>query len=88
MAVIPPKLSRGDVIGIVAPAGPVKTERLTRGLERLGDMFRIRVAPSVLAPHPVDVPSYLNATDDVRLAELVAMLADHDVRAVWFARGG
>lgn len=88
VAVRPPRIERGQTLGIVAPAGPVKREVLERGLARLGDVFRLRVADSVTAPHPPDVPSYLAAADDVRVAELNAMLADRDVRAILLARGG
>ncbi len=88
MTVIPPRVERGQTVGIVAPAGPVKPERLRRGLERFGDAFRLRIAPSVTAPHPDGVPSYLAASDEVRAAELAEMLRDPDVRAIVLARGG
>jgi muramoyltetrapeptide carboxypeptidase len=84
----PPRVERGQTVGIVAPAGPIKPERLRAGLARLGDAFKLRIAPSVTAPHPPDVPSYLAAADDVRAAELNAMIADPDVRAIILARGG
>jgi muramoyltetrapeptide carboxypeptidase len=84
----PPRIRRGETLGIVSPAGPVKPGRLHSGLARLGDAFALRVGESVLAPHPVDVPSYLNASDDVRAAELSAMISDPDVRAIILARGG
>lgn len=85
---IPPRVARGQTIGIVTPSGPVKIERLRRGLERLGDAFDVRIAPSVTAAHPPDVPSYLAASDEARAAELSQMIADPDVRAVVLARGG
>lgn len=84
----PPRIARGQTLGIVAPAGPIKLERFQRGIERLGDAFRLRIAPSVTAPHPTGVPSYLAASDEVRAAELQAMIADPDVRAIVLARGG
>ncbi|HEX4421006.1 MAG TPA: LD-carboxypeptidase [Kofleriaceae bacterium] len=84
----PPRLRPGATVGIVAPAGPVLPDRLRRGLACLGDAFRLRIADSVTAPHPPDTPSYLAASDDVRAAELTAMLADPDVRAIVLARGG
>lgn len=87
-AIIPPRIRRGEILGVVAPAGPVYRERLERGLARLGDAFRLRVADSVTAPHPAGVPSYLAASDDARAAELQAMLDDRDVRAILLARGG
>jgi len=84
----PPRLRRGDTLGIVAPAGPAKLDRLERGLSRLGDAFALRLAPSLSAPRTVDTPSYLAADDDVRVAEFNAMLADPDVRGILLARGG
>ena len=89
-AAIPPRIRRGQTLGVVAPAGPVRPDRLRAGLDRLGDAFRIRLAPS-LEPGAVrdpQVPSYLAASDEVRVAELEAMLADPDVRAIVLARGG
>lgn len=90
-AIAPPRIRRGETLGIVAPAGPVNVDRLQRGLARLGDTFRLRVAEAVTAPHAtprVTVPSYLAAADDVRVSELNAMLGDRDVRAILLARGG
>ncbi len=85
--VVPPRLRDGDTVGIVAPAGPVLRDRLQRGLACLGDRFRLRIADSVLQAPP-GTPSYLAAPDAVRAAELSAMLADPDVRAIILARGG
>ena len=87
-AIIPPRLARGQTIGIVAPSGPVKPERFAHGLALLGGEFRLRVAPSVTAPRDPGTPSYLAASDDVRTAELSAMLGDPDIRAIIVARGG
>lgn len=86
--VIPPKIERGQTLGVVAPAGPIAPDRLSRGLDQLGDSFRIRLADSIAAPRPPGLPSYLAASDEVRAAELAAMIADSDVRAIVLARGG
>jgi muramoyltetrapeptide carboxypeptidase len=87
-AAAPPRIARGQTLGVVAPAGPVKLDRLQRGLARLGDAFTLKLAPSLTAPREDGVPSYLAASDDTRVAELNAMLADRDVRAIILARGG
>ena len=84
----PPRLRRGYTLGIVAPAGPIKLDRLERGLARLGNAFALRMAPSLGAPRTADTPSYLAADDDMRVAEFNAMLADPDVRGILLARGG
>jgi muramoyltetrapeptide carboxypeptidase len=86
--IVPPRIGRGQTLGVVAPAGPVNPDRLQRGLARLGDAFRIRLAPTLTSARAVDVPSYLAASDDARAAELTAMIADPDVRAIVLARGG
>lgn len=87
-SIIPPRIARGGRIGVVAPAGPVSPEKLRRGMARLADAFELVLAPGVLAPRPPDLPSYLAASDEQRAAELDAMLADPDIRAIVLARGG
>jgi muramoyltetrapeptide carboxypeptidase len=84
----PPRIARGGRLGIVAPSGPIAPERFRRGLARLGDAFELVIAPGVTAPRPLDLASYLAATDDQRAAELDAMLGDPDIRAIVLARGG
>lgn len=87
-ATLPPRIARGQTLGICAPAGPVKPERLAKGLARLGDTFRIQLAPTLTEPRKDGVPSYLAASDEQRAAELSRMIADPDVRAIVLARGG
>ena len=82
--VIPPPLRPGDRIGVVAPAGMVREERLDRGLAYL----RGRGYDPVSAPHVLDRHAYLAGSDAVRLADLNTMLNADDLAAVWFARGG
>jgi muramoyltetrapeptide carboxypeptidase len=95
----PPRIARGQTIGVVAPAGPIHTAKLERGLACLGDAFRVRIAPSLSAPRTPDgsiaalregrwQPGYLAASDEVRAAEFNAMLRDPDVRGIVLARGG
>jgi muramoyltetrapeptide carboxypeptidase len=85
---IPPRVAPGQTIGVCAPAGPVDPERLRHGLDRLAQVFRLRVAPSLTAPREADVPAYLSASDATRARELAELIADPDVRAIVFARGG
>jgi muramoyltetrapeptide carboxypeptidase len=89
IAAAPPRMRRGDTLGVVAPAGPLRSrERLDRGLATLGDAFAVRIAASIGAPRSPATPSYLAASDEVRAAELNAMLRDPDVRGILMARGG
>lgn len=87
-AIIPPRVARGQTVGIASASGPVRLDRLRRGLGCLGDAFALRVADSLTAPRAPDTPSYLAASDRVRADELNRMLADPDVRAILLARGG
>jgi muramoyltetrapeptide carboxypeptidase len=80
----PRALKRGDLIGIAAPSGPVAGERLERGiaeLEALG--FAVRAGKDLLARR-----SFTAGTGEARLAQLHALLADPEVRAIACARGG
>jgi len=85
---VPPRIERGQTLGICAPAGPVNPVRFQRGLARLGDAFRIEIAPSVTGPRATGVPSYLSASDEQRAGELSRMIANPDIRAIVLARGG
>lgn len=80
----PPALRRGDLIGVVAPAGAVKTDDLNAGLKRLEDLgFRLLLGRSVHRK-----VRYLAGEDRDRAADLMDMFANPDVRAVVAARGG
>jgi len=80
----PERLHPGDTVAVVAPSGPVDTDRLARGLERLrswGLEVRPPVAPDRSLP-------YLAGPDDVRARELTVAWTDAEVRAVIATRGG
>jgi muramoyltetrapeptide carboxypeptidase len=81
----PPRLRRGDVIGLIAPASPpMPADRIEAGvryLERLG--YRVKLGRHVRAVH-----GYLAGTDAQRAEDLNAMLSDPQVHAVFALRGG
>ncbi len=77
-------LRRGDRVEVVAPAFAVSSRALGGGLrwlERAG--FRVSLGQYVGAR-----AGYFAGDDAQRRADLNRALADPDVRAVWFARGG
>lgn len=79
-----PALPPGSLIGVVAPAGPVDPERVAQVpvlYERHG--YRCRVYPGCLQR-----TGYLAGSDDTRLADLHAALADDEVSAIHALRGG
>ena len=80
----PPRLSTGDLVAVVAPAGPVPHARLVAGvreLERHG--LRVRLGANVLARR-----GYLAGDDTQRAVDLLALWAHPEVKAVFAARGG
>lgn len=82
--IAPPRLRRGDRIGVVAPSGPVERRHVlagARALEREG--FRI-----VLGKHLFDRRGHLAGTDAARASDFNRMLRDPDIRCVLMARGG
>ncbi len=81
----PARLKKGDLIGIVAPAGPVldvsKIDRGVRYLEQLG----YHVA---LGEHVNRIHGYLAGTDEERVADLHSMFEDPRIKAIMAVRGG
>lgn len=80
----PAALKAGDVVRVVAPAGKPNPTLIARGVEILTS-WGLTVE---IAPHVYDVHGYLAGTDENRLADLNAALADRTVRGVFAARGG
>jgi len=80
-----PKLKHGDVIGIVAPSSPPRTqEAVEQGisyLEKLG--YRVEISSNVFSRY-----GYLAGADEIRANELNAMFANKNVKAIFVARGG
>ncbi len=81
--VVPPALSLGDCVAVVAPAGPFERDTMLRALAWLRLRYRIRVSPGVF-----DRCGYLAGTDARRADELSAALRDDQVKAIVAVRGG
>ncbi|MFH1122630.1 MAG: LD-carboxypeptidase [Pseudomonadota bacterium] len=84
MTISPPRLNRGDRIGVIAPAGPVNQPEILPGitlLESLG--FEVHGSP-----HLYERQGYLAGDDPSRLNDLHAMVRDERVKAILCARGG
>jgi muramoyltetrapeptide carboxypeptidase len=80
----PPRLQKGDRIGILAPAGPVAHDEIRPGLNFLESLG----LEPVCAPHLFDHKGYLAGEDKSRLKDLHAMFRDKRIKAVFCARGG
>jgi muramoyltetrapeptide carboxypeptidase len=81
------RLRPGDLVGVIAPAGPSAPERVAL-VEPLFARFglRARLYPSCHARHPQH--DFLAGDDDIRLADVHAAFADAEVAAVFCLRGG
>lgn len=81
----PSRLRPGDVVGLVSPASappdPAGVDKAVETLTRLG--FKPK-----LGPHARDRYGYLAGTDKDRAADVNAMFADQDVKAIFAVRGG
>ena len=81
---LPKRLSPGDTIGIVAPAGPYPRDALERGIGALENMgFKVFIPPALL-----DASGYLAGSDSHRARFVNQLFADKDIDAVICARGG
>lgn len=81
----PPRLDPGDTVGIVAPASAVGSDD---GLDRAEWWIRGMGLIPKFGPHAGDRDGYLAGTDANRAADINAMYADPEVRAVFAVRGG
>ena len=80
----PGPLRRGDVVGVVAPAGAVDDGSLDAGIRVLESAgFRVRLGAAVRQR-----TGYLAGSDAERVTDVHAMFRDADVRAIFVARGG
>lgn len=81
---IPERLKQGDCIGIAALASPPCMAALASGIELL-ESLGLHVK---LGKHISEIEGYLAGTDAERLADFHELMADHEVKAIFFACGG
>lgn len=80
----PRALEPGARVALVAPAGPLDTERIERSVERC----RVLGLEPVVFPAAGARNGYLAGTDVERLGDLQAAFDDRAIDGVWALRGG
>jgi muramoyltetrapeptide carboxypeptidase len=81
----PPRLKAGDTVGLIEPAGFTEDKF---DLAQVLDTIRAMGLVPKPAPHVMKRYGYLAGTDQDRAADINAIHADKDVRAVFAVRGG
>jgi muramoyltetrapeptide carboxypeptidase len=78
------RLDIGDTVGLVSPAGPVKSATVQAGVATLEDMgLKVK-----MGNHVLDKKSYLAGTDSNRAGDINRMFADDQVKGIFCLRGG
>lgn len=80
----PPKLQKGEAVGVIAPAGPVTPSEIQPGINLL-ESFGYKV---IVSPHLYQRQGYVAGDDETRLQDLNAMVENRDVKVIFCARGG
>ena len=81
--IMPPSLSLGDKVAVVAPSGPVTKEGLKEGFDALSERYSVSWDQTLF-----DSDGYLAGHDSRRIDEFNGCLRDPDIRAIFVARGG
>lgn len=80
----PPRLRKGDTIGVIAPASPTSAEHLARAMALFSTFgYSVQMGASVHAKS-----GYLSGDDVLRAQDLEAMFLDDDIKAILCLRGG
>lgn len=82
--IFPKRLKKGDLVGVIAPAGPPNMTDLNRGLlmfQQLGLQVR-------LGKHIDSIYGYLAGRDQERLSDFHEMVQDPEIKGIFFAKGG
>lgn len=84
-AILPPKLRKGDLVALMAPAGAIfNEEAITKSRSALEAMgFRVKVGATATAKS-----GYLAGDDGFRAKEFVDFITDPEVKAIVALRGG
>jgi muramoyltetrapeptide carboxypeptidase len=80
----PPRLRKGDLIGLIAPAGHTSDTSIEKSVQHI-ESLGFRVKPG---RYLREVYGNYAGSVEMRLADLHAMFLDPEVKAIWCIRGG
>jgi muramoyltetrapeptide carboxypeptidase len=78
------RLNKGDKVGIIVPASPVKEPYRTRGLEKIKEMGYVPVE----VEHILAKNDFLAKKPGDSFDDLQRFFSDREIKALWAARGG
>lgn len=85
--IIPNKLERGDIIGVVAPSDPItgdNIEEIKKAKEIVEkDGFKVKFSKNLFSN-----TNRYSATTKEKAEDINEMFANKDVKMIWFAKGG
>ena len=85
--IIPSKLNRGDIIGVIAPSDPIIGEKVEEVMQAKAkveaDGFKVK-----FGKHLFSNTTGYSATAKEKAEDINSMFADKDVKMIWFAKGG
>ena len=83
--IIPEYLKKGDIVGIVCPAGFMPVDKVSECVRVLFEVWglKVKVGKTVGSQY-----NYFSGSDDERLADLQEMMDDPSVKAILCGRGG
>lgn len=81
---IPPRLKKGDTIGLIAPGSPFSDQLLGRAHEHLSKMgFKVKESKNLHAKY-----GYVAGSDEERIKDIHEMFRDQGINGIWCIRGG
>jgi len=81
----PPRLRKGDTVGLIAPAGPLRRPAELENAKHQAELLGVRL---VLGDHIYDRYGYLAGSDAARAEDFNRFARDPQVRAIFSLRGG
>ncbi len=82
--ILPPRLKKGDTIGLITPGSFITEEELDESVKNLKDLgFKVKYSKNILARL-----GYLAGTDKQRAEDVNRMFSDNEVNGIVCARGG